>query len=48
MTNRKEFQQWLNNFPEDTTIEFAYQQAPEDYQSYGPVEFKTPYLGCVF
>ena len=44
MTTRKELQEWLNRFPEDTIIEFAIQQEASAYQSYGSVEFETPRL----
>lgn len=44
MTTRKDLQEWLNRFPEDTIIEFGIQQAAGSYQSYGEVEFETPKL----
>lgn len=42
--NRKQFQEWLEQFPEDTIIELAFQENPGFYQSYGPVLFKAPEL----
>jgi hypothetical protein len=44
MTTRKDLQEWLDRFPEDTCIEFAIQQEAAAYQSYGTVEFQTPEL----
>jgi len=44
MTTRKDLQEWLNRFPEDTIIEFGIQQQAVAYQSYGSVEFDTPKL----
>ena len=44
MTTRKDLQEWLNRFPEDTIIEFGIQQEARDYQSYGSLEFDTPKL----
>ena len=44
MTTRKDLQEWLNRFPEDTIIEFGIQQEAGGYQSYGSVEFETPIL----
>lgn len=41
MATIKEFKEWLNRFPDDTTIEVAFQQRPRNYESYGPIEFKT-------
>jgi hypothetical protein len=35
MMKRKEFQQWLDQFPEDTIIEVIVQDDPETFQSYG-------------
>lgn len=36
--NRKEFQNWLNQFPEDTIIEVAIQDEP-GFGAYGGVDF---------
>lgn len=33
--NRKEFQEWLEQFPEETIIEVMVQEEAYDYQSYG-------------
>lgn len=44
MATRKEFQEWLNRFPEDTIIEFAIQELAPTYESYGAINFKTPNL----
>ena len=44
MTTRKDLQNWLDRFPEDTIIEFGIQQEASAYQSYGNVEFETPSL----
>jgi len=44
MATRKDLQEWLNRFPEDTIIEFGIQQQAGAYESYGSVEFKTPIL----
>jgi len=44
MTTRKDLQEWLNRFPEDTIIEFGIQQEAKSYQRYGIVEFETPKL----
>lgn len=38
--NRKQFQEWLNQFPEETIIEVGVQQEPKAYQSYGDVQFE--------
>lgn len=37
--NRKQFQKWLDTFPEDTIIEVAIQEEPSLYQSYGAIDF---------
>jgi len=44
MTTRKDLQEWLNRFPEDTIIEIAIQEEPFAYSSYGAVKFVTPNL----
>ena len=44
MTTRKDLQEWLNRFPEDTIIEFGIQQEPNRYDNYGCVDFDTPIL----
>jgi len=44
MTTRKEFQEWLNRFPEDTIIRVGVQSSPSAYQSYGNVVFVVPNL----
>lgn len=44
MTTRKDLQEWLNRFPEDTIIEFGIQQEAGAYQSYGSVKFESPKL----
>jgi hypothetical protein len=41
--NRKKFQEWLEQFPEETIIEVQIQQEAHPYQSYGSciaTEFK--------
>ena len=40
MTTRKELQEWLNRFPEDTLIEVGIQKEPHGYDSYGQVVFE--------
>ena len=44
MTTRKELQEWLSRFPEDTIIEFSIQQEPQPWQSHGRIEFQSPTL----
>ena len=44
MTTRKELQEWLNQFPEDTIIEFGFQEEPVSWESNGAVDFKSPQL----
>lgn len=44
MTTRKDLQEWLNRFPEDTIIEFGIQQKAWGYESYDYVDFDTPKL----
>jgi len=39
MATRKELQEWLNRFPEETIIEVGIQQEAGHYQSYGCVSF---------
>lgn len=39
---RKQFQEWLNQFPEDTLIEVAIQEQARGYESYGSVGFYPP------
>jgi hypothetical protein len=38
--NRKEFQEWLEQFPEDTVIEVGIQQSAPSYCPYGEVKFE--------
>ena len=38
--NRKEFQEWLEQFPEDTIIEVGIQQSAPSYCPYGEVKFE--------
>lgn len=40
MTTRKELQEWLNRFPEDTLIEVAIQKEPHGCDSHGQVIFE--------
>jgi len=44
MTTRKDLQEWLNRFPEDTIIEIGIQEEPHGYDNYGRVNFDTPIL----
>jgi len=44
MTTVKDLKQWLNNFPDETIVEFAIQQEPTGYESYGQVNFINPKL----
>ena len=44
MTTRKELQEWLNRFPEDTIIQFGIQEEHPMFESYGSIEFLTPNL----
>lgn len=45
--NRKEFQEWLDQFPEDTEIEVQVQQEASAYQSYGACR-EVPFQGVQF
>ena len=38
--NRKQFQEWLNQFPEDTEIQVGIQQEAPNYCPYGEVQFE--------
>lgn len=38
--NRKQFQEWLDQFPEETIIEVAVQQSAPSYFPYGEVKFE--------
>jgi len=42
--NRKEFQEWLDQFPEDTEIEVVIQDAPMGFSSYGQGR-EVPFTG---
>jgi hypothetical protein len=42
---RKQFQEWLNQFPEDTLIEVAIQERAMAYEAYGAVGFYPPKIG---
>lgn len=44
MTTRKELQEWLNRFPEDTLIEVAIQKEPHGYDNFGQVIFEPMVL----
>ena len=44
MTTRKELQEWLDRFPEDTIIEVGIQKEPHGYDSYGQVIFEPMVL----
>ena len=45
MTTIKEFQEWLNRFPEETIIEFAIaEEVNHSYTSYKEVKFLSPDL----
>lgn len=44
MTTRKQLQEWLNRFPEDTIIEVGIQQKTGNYESYGSLDFISPEL----
>lgn len=44
MTTVKDLKGWLNRFPDDTVVEFAIQQKPHSYESYGDIEFESPKL----
>lgn len=44
MTTRKDLQEWLNRFPENTIIEIGIRQKTGSYQRYGSVKFDTPKL----
>lgn len=44
MTTIKELKKWLDNFPEETIVEFGIQQPASMYQSYGDVKFLQPKL----
>ena len=39
--NRKEFQEWLEQFPEDTEIEVVIQTSSRNYESYGRAQSTT-------
>lgn len=45
--NRKEFQEWLDQFPEDTEIEVQVQQEASACQSYGACH-EVPFQGVKF
>lgn len=45
--NRLEFQQWLNQFPEDTEIHVGIQQEPPIYCPYGMVQM-TKFIGDIY
>jgi len=38
--NRVQFQQWLEQFPEDTIIEVGVQERSSGWESYGAVKFE--------
>lgn len=42
--NRKQFQEWLEQFPEDTEIHVGIQQEPPSYCPYGEVRM-TEFVG---
>lgn len=44
MTTIKDLKKWLDNFPEETIIEFGIQQRAGNYESYGDVKFISPKL----
>jgi len=39
--NRKEFQEWLEQFPEDTEIDVIIQEESRGYESYGEAVART-------
>lgn len=39
--NRKQFQEWLDQFPEETIIEVGVQQSPPSYCPYGDIQFEV-------
>lgn len=39
--NRKQFQEWLEQFPEDTEIDVIIQEESRGYESYGEAVAKT-------
>lgn len=39
--NRKQFQEWLDQFPEETIIQVGVQQSPPSYCPYGEVVFEV-------
>ena len=43
-TTVKDFKAWLDRFPDETIVFFGFQQPASPYQSYGPVDFKSPEL----
>ena len=43
--NRKQFQEWLDQFPEDTEIHVGIQQEPPSYCPYGEV-MMTKFVGA--
>jgi len=44
MTTVKDLKEWLNNFPEDTIVQFAVQQPGGAYESYGELKYIEPEL----
>jgi hypothetical protein len=40
MATLKEFKEWLEQFPEDTIVEVAMQEAASGWEAWGPVRFK--------
>ena len=45
---RQELQEWLEQFPADTLVEFAVQERVYGYESYGPAKWVSPELDAPF
>ena len=44
MTTVKELRDWLVRFPDETEVEFMFQNAPTAWASFGDCTFKSPEL----
>lgn len=44
MATVKELKEWLNRFPDETIVKFGFQERSGNYESYGPMVFRTPTL----
>ena len=44
MTTIKDLKKWLERFPEDTIVEFLFQQPADRFEAYGAALFNSPKL----